>query len=117
MTLAFQITAVAIIGVAGLVLVRGKGQGHQALRRLFMAFFILAAGVSVFYPSGWTWVANRVGIGRGADLLLYLFLLVFVGFVATTYRRFRQLEAQLTELSRHIAIERATKPGDDIPKA
>lgn len=110
MTIAFQILAVLIIGIAGLLLVRGSGQGHQALRRLAMAVFIAAAATSVFFPKSWTWVANRLGIGRGTDLLLYLLVLVFIGFVATTYRRFRQLEAQLTSLSRQVALGNARHP-------
>jgi len=32
MTLVFQIVAVLTVGVAAFYLVRGKGQGHQALR-------------------------------------------------------------------------------------
>jgi len=110
MTLAFQILAAITIGVAGLLLIRGSGQGHQALRRLTMALFIAAAATSVFFPEAWTWVANRVGVGRGTDLLLYLMVLVFIGFVATTYRRFRQLETQITELARQLALQGAMKP-------
>ena len=110
MTLAFQILAAVTIITAGLILVRGSGQGHQALRRLTMALFITAAATSVFFPRAWTWVANRIGVGRGTDLLLYLMVLVFIGFVATTYRRFRQLETQLTELARQLALQSAKKP-------
>jgi small membrane protein len=110
MTIVFQVLAAITIGVTGLVLIRGSGQKHQALRRLMMLFFIAAAAVSVFFPGAWTWVANRLGIGRGTDLLLYLLVLVFIGFTATTYRRFRQLEAHLTELARQLALQSAKKP-------
>ena len=49
-------------------------------------------------------------------LLLYLLVLTFLGFVATTYRRFRRLEAEMTELARHVALLRVEHPsarGDD----
>jgi hypothetical protein len=117
MTLAFQIIAVLIIGIAGLLLVRGSGQGHQALRRLMMALFIAAAATSVFFPESWTWVANRVGVGRGTDLLLYLLVLVFIGFVATTYRRFRYLEDKITQLSREFALDNAERPRESPKKS
>lgn len=104
MTIVFQIIAVVAIAVAAFFMFRGGGARHQAIRRIFMLFFIIAAASSVFFPQAWTWVANLVGIGRGADLLLYLMVLVFVGFIATTYRRFRQIEDQQTMLARKLAL-------------
>ena len=116
MTIVFQIAAVVIIGVVAFLMFRGSGARHQAVRRIFLLVFILAAASSVFFPSVWTQAANLVGIGRGADLLLYLLVLTFLGFVATTYRRFRRLEAEMTELARHVALLRVEHPsarGDD----
>jgi hypothetical protein len=104
MTIVFQIIAVVSIALASFFIFRGGGARRQALRRIVMLLFIIAAASSVFFPQAWTWVANLVGIGRGADLLLYLLVLIFVGFVATTYRRFRQLESQQTQLARKIAL-------------
>ncbi len=104
MMLVFQIIAVLAIGVAAFFMFRSGGARHQAIRRVFMLFFIVAAASSVFFPQAWTWVANLFGIGRGADLLLYLLVLIFVGYVATTYRRFREIEAQLTLIARHVAL-------------
>jgi len=110
MTIVFQIIAAIAIVVAGFFLFRGSGARHQALRRLLMLVFIVAAASSVFFPQVWTWAANLFGIGRGADLLLYFLVLIFVGFVATTYRRFRQIELQQTELARQLALLNAVGP-------
>ena len=104
MTLIFQILAVVAIAVAAVFMLRGGGARHQAIRRVLMLFFVIAAASSVFFPQAWTWAANLFGIGRGADLLLYLLVLIFVGYVATTYRRFRQIEAQQTQLARKLAL-------------
>lgn len=104
MTIIFQICAVIAILAAGVLLFRGSGARQQALRRVLMFLFILAAASSVFFPQAWTWAANLLGIGRGADLLLYLLVLIFIGFVANTYRRFRQLEASLTTIARDLAL-------------
>lgn len=104
MTIIFQIIAVIAIAAAAFFMLRRGGARHQAIRRLFMLLFIIAAASSVFFPQVWTWAANLVGIGRGADLLLYFLVLAFLGFVATSYRRFRNLEADVTELSRQIAL-------------
>jgi small membrane protein len=113
MTIIFQIVAVVVIAFAAFFLLRGGGARHQAIRRVIMLIFIIAASSSVFFPGAWTWVANLVGIGRGADLLLYLVVLIFVGFVATTYRRFRQLDSDVTRLARELALARALNPRDD----
>jgi hypothetical protein len=104
MTIVLQIIAVVIIALAGFFLLRNGGARQQALRRIVMLIFVLVAAFSVFFPQVWTWVANLLGIGRGADLLLYLLVLIFIGFVANTYRRFRQLENSLTTVSRELAL-------------
>jgi len=110
MTIVFQIIAVVVIALAAFFWLRGGGARHQAVRRIFMLIFIVAAASSVFFPQVWTYAANAVGVGRGADLLLYFMVLTFLGFVATTYRRFRQNEEQLTELARQLALARAELP-------
>jgi hypothetical protein len=52
-------------------------------------------------------VANFLGIGRGADLVMYCgFLAAAIGFFFF-YLRYRQLEANLTKIVRHLAIQEA----------
>jgi hypothetical protein len=108
--LVFQIAAVVAVLVIAFFVLRGGGARHQAVRRILLVLFVLGAAVSVFFPQVLTWLANLVGIGRGTDLLLYVLVIVFLGIVATTYRRFRQMETQITQLSRRLALESAEKP-------
>jgi hypothetical protein len=111
--LVFQIAAVvAVIAIAFFIL-RGGGARHQAVRRILLVLFVVGAGISVFFPQVLTTLANLVGIGRGTDLLLYIMVIAFLGFAATTYRRARQLENNITELSRQIALLGAEKPPTD----
>lgn len=111
----FQVLVVAVIAVAAFFMLRGGGARHQAIRRILMLVFIVAAASSVFFPQLWTLAANTLGIGRGADLLLYLTVLIFLGFVASTYRRFRHLENDVTQLARRLAILQAAGPDDSEP--
>jgi hypothetical protein len=106
----FQIIAVVVIGFVAFLMIRGGGARHQAIRRILMLAFVVAVASSVFFPSVWTSVANLLGIGRGADLLLYFLVLTFLGFVASTYRRFRRLEGDLTELVRQVALLKVEHP-------
>lgn len=108
--LVFQIAAVVAVIVIAFFVLRGSGARHQAIRRILLVLFVLGAGVSVFFPNLLTSLANLVGIGRGTDLLLYIMVIAFLGFAATTYRRSRQLENQITELAREIALLGAEKP-------
>jgi hypothetical protein len=108
--LVFQIAAVVAVIVIAFFILRGGGARHQAVRRILLVLFVIGAGVSVFFPQLLTKLANLVGIGRGTDLLLYIMVIAFLGFAATTYRRARQLENNITELSRQIALLGADKP-------
>ena len=110
--LVFQIAAVVAVVIIAFFILRGGGARHQAIRRILLVLFVLGAAVSVFFPQLLTAVAHLVGIGRGTDLLLYILVVAFLGFAATTYRRSRQLENQITELARQIALLGADKPSE-----
>lgn len=61
------------------------------------------------WPATTDLIAQRVGVGRGADLIVYLaiiFLLYGFARVIATQEKHRQ---ELTELVRKIAIEHAQK--------
>lgn len=113
MTVVFQILAAIVIVIAAFFMLRSGGARHQAMRRILLFLFIVAAGSSVFFPQAWTWMANLVGIGRGADLLLYITVLTFLGFIASTYRWFRRMEREITELARQVALQGVNSPTSD----
>lgn len=110
------IKIVLILGVAlgGGALMRSSGGArHQAIRRLLLLAFIVLAVVSVLSPHLMSTVAHWVGVGRGTDLVLYLLFVLVLGFMASTYRRFRDMERQLTLLTRRLALDEAMLP--DVP--
>lgn len=105
---------VLMLGIAGaaLVLLRGyAGARHQAIRRLLLLAFVLLAGASLLVPQLWTSAAELLGVGRGTDLLLYLTIVTFLGFVATSYLRFRDLQRQITAMARRLALDEAAADG------
>lgn len=96
------------IGAVALLLLRGySGARHQAIRRLMLLGFTVLAGASLLAPQLWTAAAELLGVGRGTDLLLYLTIVAFLGYVATSYLRFRDLQLQMTALSRRLALDEA----------
>lgn len=110
------ILLVAIIAVTVMLTRSTTGARHQAVRRLFLVAFVVLAAMAVLFPGMLTRVAQAVGVGRGADLLLYGLTVTFLGYVAASYRRMRQLEQQNTVLARHLALRTAVQgdvePGD-----
>ncbi len=52
-------------------------------------------------------IAKSVGIGRGADLILYCFVLVTLIAIFNLHLRFRATEQRLTRIVRDAAITRA----------
>lgn len=64
------------------------------------------AGIAlVIDPELSTRVANWLGIGRGADLLFYLFMIASLFYVVATRSRIRRLERQVTRLVQQNAID------------
>lgn len=91
-------------------LLMSYGQKAQAVRRMGLLVFAAFAVWSILDPGVWTRLAQLVGIGRGADLILYGLVVAFFGFVATTFRRFRELENRYTLLARRLALDEAGTP-------
>ncbi|MGO4600069.1 DUF2304 domain-containing protein [Terrabacter sp. 2RAF25] len=105
---AIQILLIAAVLVIAWRLLIGSGQRTQALRRLGLLFLLGLVIYSIIDPSKtWTNLANALGIGRGADLILYGLVVAFLGFVVTTYKRFRAMETRYTRLARRIALDEA----------
>ncbi len=79
----------------------------QAGKRLgFFAFLALNVW-AVLRPDDLTVVAQQLGVGRGADLVLYGLFVAFVFVVLHFYLRFRDLGERFTELARAVALREA----------
>jgi hypothetical protein len=106
------IQVLLIIGIVAVAwrLLGSYGQRAQALRRIGLLVLAAFAVWSILDPNILTNLANRLGIGRGADLVLYGLVLAFFGFVVTTFRRFRDMEVRYTRLARRIALDEAPPP-------
>lgn len=108
-----------IVGVLAVAwrLLAGSGQRTQALRRLGLLVLAALAVWSIFAPGWWTQQANRLGVGRGADLILYGLVVAFLGFVVTTFKRFRAMETRYTRLARRLALDEAVHPTTAFPSS
>jgi len=73
-----------------------------------IALLLFGLGLlAIIFPSKTTAVANFLGVGRGVDLFLYLFILGVVFIAILFYRRLNKLEQRYTSLVRKLALDEA----------
>ena len=97
----------AVAGIAVLLTRSTAGARHQAIRRLGLLLFVVGAAASVIFPQVLTELANAVGVGRGADLLLYALVIAFLSYISTSHRRMNRMSRQITLLTRQITLSEA----------
>ena len=96
-----QLLLLALVVLFGLYALRIRSIRSD---RIILLTLVGAGVVLVLDPGLSTWVANRIGIGRGTDLIVYLFILFslfrFVGVSAEA----KSTQRQLTLVVRELAI-------------
>ena len=102
----FQIIALTILALL-LVLTVTAAAFRKATRgeAVFWSLIWLAAAVAILRYDWTMVVARKLGIGRGADLLLYGAVgVMLVGFMMV-YIRLRRLRREITLIVRHLALK------------
>jgi len=75
---------------------------------IVIVFLMLGTGgVAVVFPELANEIAHFVGVGRGADLLAYLAIVGVLFVLIHYYTKFVELQQQITELTRALALLRA----------
>jgi hypothetical protein len=112
----FQAIAVPFIAAMLIVSLRNlfKGRGRTVTSLVWVLLW-LGSLVAVLYPETTTQVAQAVGIGRGADLLLYLAVLASIVAFSVVSRRMRQMAREITLLTREVALLDAERKKDGAP--
>jgi len=82
----------------------------RLVSRLALLSLLGLGVVFVVSPDLTTRIANSVGVGRGTDLLLYLFCLASVTVFLKLYKKSRAVEEKLTEVARQVALQGARAP-------
>src|SRR5205823_270368 len=85
-----------------------RGAAALAVRVLRCGVWVGAA-VAIAVPGLVQAAAELLGIGRGADVVLYLSVLAFMWAAFFLYARCLRLEREITALTRHLAIRDAAR--------
>lgn len=76
----------------------------KAWKKIIGILFVLLAIFSVLFPDSLNSIANFFGVGRGADMLLYLLTLAFIFAEFSRYISSKQEQKRFVKLARKIAL-------------
>jgi hypothetical protein len=76
---------------------------------MLMMLLILTAIGFILWPELTNKIANGLGVGRGADLVYYVCILLFSFALLKLYSRMRRLEQEFTKLVREDALKKVEK--------
>lgn len=109
-----KILLLGAIAVFAVLAFRGSRRAsYRLLWRGYGVLVALAAVLSVLYPNSLTEIAELVGVGRGADLLLYVLVVTFMLTSVVLFRRVGVLERKYVDLARALALRDVTAPPDE----
>jgi len=113
----FQVFALSFTAVMLAISARALFKRRSGnLTALFWCGLWLATFMAVLYPDTTTRMARAIGIGRGADLLLYSAVIAFAfGFYLVSLR-LRHMSREITLLTRELALLDAERAKEQAPR-
>jgi hypothetical protein len=89
-----------------------RQQGIRAREFRFWTLVWAGTALIVAFPDTTSFLAHLLGIGRGADLIMYASLLIAFYLIFRIHLALDRLEQEVTAIVRAIALERLTEPVD-----
>jgi hypothetical protein len=99
------ITGVAFIAVYFFLRLR-----NSIFDIILLLLLIAAAVVFILFPGITNQLAVWLGVGRGADLVFYISIIIFWFVILKLYARIRKLEQVVTTIVRKEALDKAKNP-------
>jgi hypothetical protein len=82
---------------------------NSILDFLLLLAMVTAALIFIFLPGITNTIAHKLGVGRGADLVFYLSIVIFWFVIIKLYVRIRKLEKIVTDVVRKEALNEAIR--------
>jgi hypothetical protein len=103
-----QIIITVLVVLALVVVVSKKRQNKMTLTQAGAWFVMWLVVLIVFwYPESTNYLASTLGIGRGADLIIYVAILAMFYMMFRMYLRVDKLNSDITEVVRKVGIDKA----------
>ncbi len=80
---------------------------RHMMAKLTMIVISLLGILFILFPSLSNKLAQYVGVGRGADLIIYLFMVFSFLYGIFIYAKLRKIQQDQTEIVKNIAIQQA----------
>ena len=88
----------------------------QAWSKVGVTLLLLLAITAILLPNDMNRLANFVGVGRGADLVLYGVTVLFLGSLLTQYLHRQDDHLNTIRLARKVAITEALRNPQNIER-
>lgn len=106
-SIVFQIIFIIFsAAAAGAALRRQRAHELSARAAWFWALFWLLADLAVLWPDAVTRVANRFGIGRGTDFVVYVALAAMFFLLFRFHVKLEVMNRDMTKVVRKDALEK-----------
>ncbi len=103
------IVILVAVGVLFVTLGGRQSYSSRAWKKIAIVLLAIAMVVAVLFPDTTNQIAHLVGIGRGADLLLYMLTLAFIGLVLNNYIHQQRDKDTVYRLARKVALLEANE--------
>ncbi len=102
----FQFIFLFLSLIALWVIAAKKRHGDLSARAMFFWMLLwICADVAVLIPNATTIIANILGIGRGTDLVLYLFVVITCVILFRLHVKIETLQRDITKVVRGKALK------------
>jgi hypothetical protein len=98
------IVIIAALGILVFMLGGRQTYATRAWKKITFCLLAVAMVIAVIFPDTTNKAAHIVGVGRGADLLLYTLAIVFIGYVLSNYIRQQRDKDIVYRLARKVAL-------------
>jgi hypothetical protein len=78
---------------------------------IFWLCFWVLAGMVVIRPESTNFIANMLGVGRGADMVVYLSIIFIFYLIFQITIKTEKIERNITKIVREMAIKQTTDVG------
>ena len=106
--LQFLVTVFIVFNLTKLFVQKQKNK-ISWLALLFWSFLWLLVLIVFWQPDITSYVANVLGIGRGADLVIYLSVILIFYLLFRVFVRLNRIESDISKLVREDAIKNVRK--------
>lgn len=106
MLIVFQILFILFVLFTVFGVLKRKKEGHISARGAwFWSLFWAAAIVAVLWPESTTLLANFLGIGRGADFIIYISIAIIFYLVFRLHIKIESINRDVTKVVRKEALD------------